>query len=172
MSKTISYEGVVVARARSGKGLAFNIDGEDVWFNAQSEDQIPEGATKGALVAFEYSTSRKGTRTFNNIEGDVEVVEEADSKPSRGGGGGGKPYNRSGGSSSNAGYRKAPAGGGDKPSKDEWDAKDRRIVRQNALSQANALLRTQLEFSPQEAAEPTPEALIAIARIFEEYVYE
>lgn len=172
MSKT--FEGVVIAKARNGKGLAFNVDGDDVWYNAREEDQIPENVAKDDLVSFEYDVTRKGGRTFNNIKGDVEILEAGGgggrSGSSRGGGSGGGG-GRSGGSSARSsgggGASRAPAGGG-------GTDKDRQIVRQNALTQANKLVETfpnLIVDGDNGDTEDVAAQLIAIAKLFEGYVF-
>lgn len=173
MSK--QFEGVVVAKARNGKGIAFNVDGEDIWYNAQDEDQIPQDVAKGDLVAFSYDTTRKGGRTFSNIKGDVEILEKGDGGgSSRGGSGGGS--GRSGGS--RGGYSGRSGGGGRTSGGASGGGatdKDRQIVRQNALTQANKLVETivgaALADSSVELPELTPAFVIDLAKEFESYVF-
>jgi hypothetical protein len=171
MSKTMTGE--IVAKARNGKGIALNIDGEDTWFNAKSEDQIPEDVDKGDVVEFEYGTTRKGGRTFNNIEGDVEIVEKgAGGGSSRGGSRGGGTGRSSGGA--------ARAGGGGRQSYSgsrsggSGGDKDRQIVRQNALTQANKLVETfpgLILDADNNDPEDTAKQIIELAKVFEEYVF-
>lgn len=164
MSK--QFEGEVVAKARNGKGIAFNIDGDDQWFNAKDESQIPEDVAKGDVVAFEYSVTRKGGRTFSNIEGEVEILEKGDGGGRRGGGGsrgGSRSGGSNGGGSSGRRSYGGGSGGGDK---------DRQIVRQNALTQANKLVETFPEFiDAGDGPEPAAQQLIELAKVFEEYVF-
>lgn len=167
MSK--QFEGEVVAKARNGKGIAFNIDGDDQWFNAKDESQIPEDVAKGDVVAFEYSVTRKGGRTFSNIEGEVEILEKGDGGGGRRGGGGSRGGSRSGGSNGGGSSGRRSYGGGS-----GGGDKDRQIVRQNALTQANKLVETfpnLIVDGDNGDTEDVAAQLIAIAKLFEGYVF-
>ena len=165
MARKTQFEGEVQAKSRAGTGLAFNIDGEDVWFNAREPEQIPDDVAKGDIVAFEYDTSSKGGKTFRNIQGDVELVEKgegASRPPARSSGGRGAPQ-RSGGSSRGAPARSAPAGGPDR--------RDIQIVRQNAMTQANALLSTYPDLIDVEGLSGADVAaeVVDIAKVFADF---
>lgn len=165
MARTIQFEGEVAAKSRAGTGIAFNIDGEDTWFNAKDAEQIPEDVEKGDIVSFEYTTSAKGGRTFNNIQGDVELVEK--------GKGGGQSRGASGGRSRGSAPSRAPARSGGAPSRSSGsggvDRRDVQIVRQNALTQANKLVETFPELIDGNPDIPTQ--IIELAKQFEAFVF-
>lgn len=167
MARTSQFEGEVAAKSRAGTGIAFNLDGEDTWFNAKDAEQIPEDVEKGDIVSFEYTTSAKGGRTFNNIQGDVELVEKGKGGgQSRGASGGrsrGAPA-RSGGAPSRAPARSAGGGGG-------IDRRDVQIVRQNALTQANKLVETFPELADNSGPEEAAASIIELAKAFEAFVF-
>lgn len=177
MSK--QFEGEVVAKARNGKGIAFNVDGDDQWFNAKDESQIPEDVAKGDVVSFEYSVTRKGGRTFNNIEGEVEILEKGDGGGSSRGGGGSRGGGRSGGGERGGSRSGGSAGGGSSGRRSYGGGsgggdKDRQIVRQNALTQANKLVETfpNLVYTEgQDVAAEVAEQIIELAKVFEGYVF-
>lgn len=169
MARTSQFEGEVAAKSRAGTGIAFNIDGEDTWFNAKDAEQIPEDVEKGDIVSFEYTTSAKGGRTFNNIQGDVELVEK--------GKGGGQSRGASGGSSRGRAPARggsAPARSGGAPSRSSGGGIDRRdvqIVRQNALTQANKLVETFPELADNSGPEEAAASIIELAKAFEAFVF-
>lgn len=149
--------GTISAVSRNGKGICI----DDTWYNAYKAAQI-NGASKGDAVEFQVKEVNKGGTTFRNIEGDVRVVGAGS------GGSSARPSGASGGGRSNGG------GDSDKMTKEEWAKKDRMIVRQNALTQANALFRS---VTGEDGIAADPEdtdnyvaIIIEMAKQFEEYV--
>lgn len=158
-------EGAVEAVARSGKALKIGDD----WFNAMKTDQM-EGVKAGDVVAFEYELKKVGGQEFRNIKGEVEIVEEGEEKPQRRSSGGGSS-GRSNYSRGDSGRGASRSSGGSRGSAGSEDTRQRMIVRQNSLTQANAMFATlaaagQLgEQSPEDLAD----AILEIAKVFEAY---
>lgn len=155
-SKTLHAEGVIEAVARNGK--AFKI-GED-WFSVYKVGQLNE-AKKGDEVEFDYIEKKVGGAVFLNVEGDVTILNEGaeEEKPAARG-------RSSGPSSKPAPKRETRATTSESP-----DQRQRSIVRQNSLTQANSLLETMAragtlgDGGPEELAE----LVIELARVFEKY---
>lgn len=153
--KMSKVSGTISAVSRNGKGICIG----DTWYNAYKAAQI-NGASKGDAVEFQVKEVEKGGTTFRNIEGDVRVVGS--------GNGGSSARNSSAGGGSRG---NGSGGDSDKMTKEEWAKKDRMIVRQNALTQANALFRTMVGDSGQEGpAEQEVDTIIEMAKLFEAYV--
>lgn len=154
--ETLQASGVIEAVARTGKSFKIGDD----WYGAFHAKQL-KGAQKGDEVEFDYVEVVKGGATFNNIEGDVRFVgddSERDSAPAR--------------------RSAAPARGGrsqgasSAPSKAVGDdPRQRSIVRQNSLTQANMVFSTLAragllgDIGPDELAEE----VVRVARTFEQY---
>lgn len=142
----MAYEkgsGVIDAVARNGK--SFKI-GED-WFSVYKAQELG-GAQKGDEVSFEYVTVSKGGASFNNVKGNVTIkskgASEEQGQQSSGGARSGSTARRGGdGSDGAVGYdgdqfRKRSMKHFPVPKTDV----DRPIIRQNSLTQANALFAT------------------------------
>lgn len=155
--ETLQASGVIEAVARTGKSVKIGDD----WYGAFHAKQL-KGAQKGDEIEFDYVEVVKGGATFLNIEGDVTIVGADDSQrdsaparrnaaPARGG--------RSQGTSSSS--SKAPAD----------DPRQRSIVRQNSLTQANALFATLSRSGLLGDVDPDTlaEDVVRIARTFEAY---
>lgn len=149
MAKTFNTSGTIEAVARNGK--AFKI-GED-WFSVYKAAQLGD-AQKGDDVEFDYVEKKVGGTVFLNVEGNVNIVgggsSEPEERPARSARGGGSAPARTARS-------EAPArsGGGSSGSEQQ---RQRSIVRQNSLTQANNLLAAMarmgtLEGGPEELAE-------------------
>lgn len=174
MAKYTKFSGVIEARARNGKGLKI---GED-WYTAYKATQVPEGIQKGDTVEFEYEEATKGGATFRNIKGDVKLVSAGASDDvgrSSGSGLGTRASAKGGdgrGSIDGDSFRRRSMKFFPVPSNDV----DRPIIRQNSLTQANALFATLvkhndtfgLDLSVQSATDAA-EFLVEIARVFESY---
>lgn len=177
----MAYEkgsGVIDAVARNGK--SFKI-GED-WFSVYKAQELG-GAQKGDEVSFEYVTVSKGGASFNNVKGNVTIKskgasEEQGQQSSGGARSSGGTARRGGdGSDGAVGYdgdqfRKRSMKHFPVPKTDV----DRPIIRQNSLTQANALFATlvkegfygqadQVFTSAKEAAAE----VIDLASLFEAY---
>lgn len=141
-------KGVIEALARNGKGIKI---GED-WYGAFKAVQL-NGAVEGSEVEFEYLSKDKGGQTFNNIQGNVNVLGKSEA-PKK------------------SGTDDAPKSGGTPGSGHVGAARDRSIVRQNSLTNANATIHTFYAGdaggtgkSPEELAEE----VIAVAKLYEAY---
>lgn len=158
-NETISMTGVIEAVARNGK--AFKI-GEE-WFSVYKAPQM-NGAQKGDEVEFEFVEANKGGATFLNVEGNVNVVgAEPEARPAR-------PTRAS------AARPAARAAAPTRASRSEstapsGDPRQRSIVRQNSLTQANALLATaaRLGILGEQEPEELAELALTLARTFEAY---
>lgn len=157
-------EGAVEAVARSGKALKIGDD----WFNAMKTDQM-EGVKAGDVVAFEYELKKVGGQEFRNIKGEVEVVEEGEERPQRrsSGGGSSSRSNYSRGDSGRTSSRSSGSGRGGSGG----DSVQRMIVRQNSLTQANAMFATLAAAGQLGASSPEDLAdeILAIAKVFEAF---
>lgn len=139
--------GVIEAQSRNKQSILIN----EVWYRAFKVDQL-KGAVKGDKVSFDEEVATKGDQTFHNIKGDVTIVDGASN--------GSAPRASSGGS---AGASSGGASVGNR---------DRSIVRQNSLTQANALFRTVIGESGVESEDDMAsmaQELIDVARLFEAY---
>lgn len=140
-------QGTIEAVSRSGK--QFKLEGDERWFGAFRVAQLNR-AEKGSTVSLEFEEVEKGGTTFYNVKGDVKLEE-------------GGAVSRS---APSAGAAQSVAG----------DSRQQSIIRQNSLSQANALYRTivgeagdaEIHQDPDELKAIAQE-LIDIARIFEAY---
>ena len=173
----MAYEkgsGVIDAVARNGK--SFKI-GED-WFSVYKAQELG-GAQKGDEVSFEYVTVSKGGASFNNVKGNVTIknkgASEEQGQQSSGGARtrGGTARRGGDGSDGAVGYdgdqfRKRSMKHFPVPKTDV----DRPIIRQNSLTQANALFATleKLEaLPPGLEPEQYAELVIELAVKFEAY---
>lgn len=158
------FDGSGVIEAVSRTGTTFKI-GND-WYSVFSADQMA-GAQKGDEIEFQYSVNNKGGKDFLNVQGDLTIVNE-------GGGGQSRPAPARGSadrpaSARSSGARQAPAarsGGGATE-----DTRQRSIVRQNSLTQANALFGSlaKLGVIGETDLETAADEVIALARKFEAY---
>lgn len=148
MAKTFNTSGTIEAVSRNGK--AFKI-GED-WFSVYKAAQLGD-AQKGDDVEFDYVEKKVGGTVFLNVEGNVNIVgggsSEPEERPARSARGGGSAPARTARS-------EAPARSG--TGSPANDPRQRSIVRQNSLTQANNLLMAMarmgtLEGGPEELAE-------------------
>jgi hypothetical protein len=169
-----SISGVVESMARNRK--AIKVDGE--WYSAFNASQLG-GVEWKDEVEFDYEEVIKGGATFLNIKGEVAVLvdggerdsEPSDNPPSRGRGGAAKGSGRTATAKAPArAGRRAPAES-PSPQKAGGYNKDRSIVRQNSLTQANALYatlgRAGLIGEVEQAV--AAEELLDLARMFEAY---
>ena len=144
--------GTVEAVARNGKAFMLAED-PDIWYSApRGKSYDPD--MKGSEVEFEYKENPKGDTVFYNIQGDVDIVGDAPSRPSRS-------------SSPARGKAVGGASGGDRP-----DPRQQSIVRQNSLTQANAVYRTIVGDGGDKEGLTLDQAateIVEIARIFEAY---
>jgi hypothetical protein len=135
--------GVIEVLARNGKGFKI---GED-WFSVFKAQEL-SGAQKGDEVSFEYVTVEKGGASFNNVKGNVTIKnkgageEQGQQSAARTSGG---TTRRSGGDGGDGAvgydgdqFRKRSMKHFPVPKTDV----DRPIIRQNSLTQANALFAT------------------------------
>lgn len=128
--------GVIEAVARTQK--SFKI-GED-WFSVFNASDL-NGAQAGDEVEFDYSINNRGGKDFLNVEGSVTITSEgtaqrrapAPQRQQRA-----TPASRAPAARGAAGGRSAGASAGSPSS----DPRQRSIVRQNSLTQANALYAT------------------------------
>lgn len=163
--ETFSVSGVVEAKSRAGTGLKI---GED-WFNAFHAKEL-EDVQAGDEVEFDYSVTNKGGKDFKNIlEGTLSVIAEGSGPPARANSGrGASSPRRSGASASrSSGRASAPA----PRSQNAEPDRQRSIVRQNSLSQANALFASLVRLGvagEQDSAEAVA-SVIDMAREFEKY---
>lgn len=155
--QTLQASGVIEAVARTGKSFKIGDD----WYGAFHAKQL-NGAQKGDEVEFDYVEVNKGGATFLNVEGDVTIVGADDSERSA-------PAPRR--SAAPAG-RSASRGASSAPSKAVGDdPRQRSIVRQNSLTQANALFATLSRAGLLGDVDPDTlaEDVVRIARTFEQY---
>ena len=158
-------EGTVEAVARSGKALKIGDD----WFNAMKAEQL-SGTKAGDLVAFEYELKKVGGQEFRNIKGDVEIVEEGEAQPAARSSGG-RSSGRSSYSRGDSGRSSGRSYSGGRGSSGGEDTRQRMIVRQNSLTQANAMFAT-LAAAGQlggQSPEDLADAILEIAKVFEAY---
>lgn len=126
----------------------------DTWFSCYRKEQL-DGVNKGDTVAFEYVEKAKGSKTYYNVKGSVNVVDgtgeaetHAVSRP-------------------RGGFAPAPTNAFPVPALD----RSRPIIRQNALSHATNVVmglyggRKEASDTPQVMAEE----IVRIARYFESY---
>jgi uncharacterized protein YdaT len=166
--------GVVEVKTRNGKSIKI---GEN-WYSAFKAVEL-NAVEVGDEVAFEYIEKESGGTTFLNIKGDVKVVgkgEKQEAQQSAGNRGGSQGRStRSGGDGTDG----AVGYDGDqfrKRSMKNYPVSktdvDRPIIRQNSLTQANALFASlaKLEALP-PALEPEQYAdlVIELAARFERY---
>lgn len=167
-SKFETATGTISLMARSGK--AFTLEGDDKsWFSVYKAVQL-QGAQVGDEVEFEFEAVTKGGAEFLNVQGNVTILGEgSEPAPARR-----APPARRGAAPAARAPRtarseasEAPSGGGDS----REDKRQRMIVRQNSLTQANALLHSMAvagllgEGAPEELAAQ----LIELAKQFETF---
>lgn len=149
--------GVVEQMHESGKRFKLD-DGE--WYSAFSSSQVPSTVGMGVTVSFNYATVEKDDRKYNNVKGNVKVITGAAAKEVVSDGAHpATAYKPSGGSSK--GSFPIPALDG-----------QRSIIRQNSLTQANALMSTwtsPIDHAVYSTAEGMAEKVIELARMFEAY---
>lgn len=157
--------GVIEAVARTQK--SFKI-GED-WFSVFNASDL-NGAQAGDEVEFDYSINNRGGKDFLNVEGSVTITSEgtaqrrapAPQRQQRA-----TPASRAPAARGAAGGRSAGASAGSPSS----DPRQRSIVRQNSLTQANALFATlgRAGLLGETDAATLAEEIVDTARIFEKY---
>lgn len=171
---TIQFSGTIDKVARNQGSFLIIDNGDELWFSVGYNPGGLNGAQVGDEVEFEYEEKHVGGKTFNNVKSEVTIVGEgagdrpAPRQQAPRGGGRAAPQRQA------AGGRQAPAQGRQQASSGGDDPRQRSIVRQNSLTQANALLAT-LErtgnfgelFAGTELE--VAEATIAVARVFEAY---
>lgn len=151
MAARLKGGGTIQTMARNGK--AFKLDDEE-WYSVFKPQQLA-GAGVGDVVEFEYEEAHKGSQTFRNVKDNVRIV-----------GGSSERAGSSSRSSDTPRSTSSSSGGG------SADRRDRQIVRQNALTQANTLFRTVTGDGGLEvAAEQEVETIIEMAKRFEAYVF-
>lgn len=140
------FSGEIEAVARNGKNFKIG----EQWFSVFKAVQM-NGAQKGDEVSFEYQEKDVGGTTFYNVQGNLTVTAS-------GGGGGSTSSASSGG-----------GGSGGRASGSEA-VRQRSIVRQNSLTQANALLASVgVEFLDLGSGQEVIAFLLDTAREFEAY---
>ncbi len=153
MGKLQTITGVIEAKSRNKKGIKI----EDEWFNAYKANELDD-FDRDDEVEVEYELVEKGGQEFRNIKS-ISRAGGSSSSRSR------SSSSRERSSSSSS---ERSTGGGSKSLGD--DARQRSIVRQNSLTNANALLATyyrgqDINGEPEEFAE----LLVEIAGILEKY---
>lgn len=164
--ETHTVSGVVEAKSRAGTGLKI---GED-WFNAFHAKEL-EDVQAGDEVEFDYSVTNKGGKDFKNIlEGTLSVIAEGSGPPparnsSRGGARQAAPSRR------NAAPARQSSGRADSAPRGQSAEPDRQrsIVRQNSLSQANALFASLVRLGVMGEEESHVAVVLEMARMFEKY---
>jgi len=154
-------EGIVEAVARSG--TSFKLEGDAGWFSAFRASQL-NGLQKGDSVSFDYDVVNKGGKEFLNVKGNVDVEGASGGRtepPARGRAA--PPSRAAGGRAASAPARQSAA-----PAD---DPRQRSIVRQNSLTQANALYATlgRAGLLGEGVASELAVEIIEVARLFEAY---
>lgn len=171
----IQFSGTIEKVARNQGSFLIIDNGDELWFSVTYAPGGINGAQVGDEVEFEYEEKKSGGKVFNNVKSEVTIVGEGAGEreapparqqraaPAR------PAPNRGGAPARQA----APArqSGGDDP-------RQKSIVRQNSLTQANALFNNLvrlhggseagenlLSLEPLEAAE----LVVEVARVFEAY---
>lgn len=167
-SKFETATGTISLMARSGK--AFTLEGDDKsWFSVYKAVQL-QGAQAGDEVEFEFEAVSKGGAEFLNVQGNVTILGEgSEPAPARR-----APPARRGAAPAARTPRgerpaasEAPSKGGDT----REDTRQRMIVRQNSLTQANSLFHSMAvagllgEGAPEDLAAQ----LIELAKQFESF---
>jgi hypothetical protein len=149
--------GVIQQMHESGKRFKMD-DGN--WYSAFAISQVPKGLGVGDTVGFVYTLVEKDDKTYRNIKGNVSKKEGAAPRASEA-----APVSRS-----------APSTGGYSRGAFPVPALDgsRSIIRQNALTQANACVGHYLHHglqlvSDEHSVEDLARKVIEVARIFEAY---
>lgn len=127
--------GTISRLGKNGKSFML-VEKEDSWFSVFSESQLG-GASIGDGVGFTYDEKEKDGRVFLNIKGNVSVK--------------------------NPGIVPAPVAiplVSKQKTGEPSLSKDRLILRQNALTNANTTLK---------GDSPSPEEVIKVARLYEAY---
>lgn len=164
MAKFERIAGTIDLVARSGK--AFTLEGDGVsWYSVYKAAQL-QGAQKGDDVTFEFDVVTKGGKDFLNVQGNVDFLEGSESapapraaRPARGA----APAPRA--------ARTARPVASEAPSEGREDKRQRSIVRQNSLTNANALFATlgRAGLLGESSAEELAQEVLAVARVFEEF---
>lgn len=158
MSERYSISGKVEAVARTRKSFKVGDD----WFSVFKGDQLGE-AQAGDEVEFEYTVVNKGGKEFLNVQGDVLVTAEGARQERR-------PASRERPSGSR--NRQAPVRqSSERGSGAEGLDVQRSIVRQNSLTQANALFSSlvRLGVMGELGYEEAVATVLELARDFEKY---
>lgn len=167
----IQFSGVIDKIARNQGSFLIIDNGDELWFSVTYAPGGINGAQVGDEVEFEYEEKKAGGKTFNNVKTEVVIVgegggeREAPQRPQRA-----APARREAPSRQAPAQRQAPArgAGGDDP-------RQRSIVRQNSLTQANALLATLVREGSVTLADAdtnpaqVAEIVVEVARVFEAY---
>lgn len=150
-------QGIIEAVARSG--TSFKLEGDPGWFGVFRASQM-NGAQKGDSVSFSFEAVNKGGKEFLNVKGNVSIEGES--------GGREVPARRNAPPSGRSAPRSAPTASSNAP-KD--DPRQRSIVRQNSLTQANALYATlgRAGLLGEGRAEELALEIIEVAKLFETY---
>lgn len=172
----IQFSGVIDKMARNQQSFLIIDNGDELWFSVSYAPGGLNGAQVGDEVEFEYEEKSAGGKTFRNVKTELQIIGEGGGErqapqraPAR------REAPRRG--APPARQQQAPAQGQVGGSKD--DPRQRSIVRQNSLSQANAMLATMVRegtalgsdgflvmpADPKEAAT----LVIEVARMFEAY---
>lgn len=172
----IQFSGTIDKIARNQGSFLIIDNGDELWFSVGYNPGGLGGAQIGDEVEFEYEEKKSGGKVFNNVKSEVTIVGEGSAErqapPAR--------QQRAAPARREAPQRSAPAqrqaaparaAGGDDP-------RQKSIVRQNSLTQANALFNNLvrlhggseagenlLSLEPLEAAE----LVVEVARVFEAY---
>jgi hypothetical protein len=147
-----NMSGVVEAVARSGKSLKIG----DVWYSAFAAPSL-NGAKAGDKVSFTYTTTDKAGTTYHNIKGSVRIESGGAAEVTTPETAGAAPR----AAFSPKGGRSFPVGPLDP---------ERSIIRQNALTQANAAVKTYMGNKDSvKTLGDFVDGIIEIARKFEAY---
>lgn len=141
--------GVIDKMARNGKAFTL-VDDSDTWYSVFDVSQMGT-ASVGADIEFTYTTKDNGGRQFNNIKGNVRVINPGvgTSVPS---------------SPAISGTSKALTFG------DITLSRDRCIARQNACNVAASLMRGTFELSTMKGSvDEYGHAVVHLAKIIEDY---
>lgn len=142
------FSGTIEAIARNGKNFKIG----EQWFSVFKGVQM-KGAQKGDDVEFEYAEKEVGGTTFYNVQGDLKIT--------------GSSGDAGGSGSSDSSTAGARSGAGRSVSE---DARQKSIVRQNSLTQANTLFGSLgPEFADVGSTEEAVELILEMARKFEAY---
>lgn len=143
--------GTIRSMARSGKAFSLEGDG-DTWYSVFDPSQM-NGATRGATVEFTYASKSSGGRVYNNIKGQVKVLN---------------PGFGDAGDSNNSGAVSASAGN---TFGQMTLSRDRCIARQNACNVMANVLAANLypDHLDEVGAAAVAKLVVAGAQVIEEY---